>query len=71
MIEPSAATGDVICSRAECTNEATWLIYWRNPRIHAADRTKTWSACDEHHEFLTRYLESRGFPVSTESRSTR
>lgn len=56
------------CSRAGCTTPATWAVDWRNPRIHAADRVKTWLACDEHVEYLRGYLATRDFPVSVRER---
>jgi spore coat protein CotF len=49
------------CSRAGCQQAATANIAWRNPKIHAVDRRKIWSACDEHKNFLVDYLSSRGF----------
>lgn len=52
------------CSRAGCREGAAWTVAWRNPRIHSADRVKTWLACGEHREFLEGYLSSRGFPVT-------
>lgn len=52
-----------VCSRAGCRAVATWRIEWRNPRIHSADRRKTWVACDEHRDFLHDFLASRDFPV--------
>ncbi|WP_347346496.1 hypothetical protein [Microbacterium sp.] len=52
-----------VCSRAGCRSEATWFVVWRNPRIHAADRRKTWAACDEHVAYLRDYLAAREFPV--------
>jgi hypothetical protein len=60
--EPAAET----CSRAGCREAAVWRIDWRNPRIHAEDRRKTWLACDEHVEFLRGFLASRDFPLSVE-----
>lgn len=51
------------CSRAGCTSRANWAIAWRNPKIHAADRRKTWLACDEHREYLTGFLSARSFPL--------
>ena len=51
------------CSRAGCALTATWAIEWRNPRIHTADRRKTWLACGEHLEFLREFLAAREFPV--------
>jgi hypothetical protein len=52
------------CSRAGCTEPATWNVNWRNPRIHPETRVKVWLACDEHRLFLRDYLDTRGFPVS-------
>jgi hypothetical protein len=57
------------CSRAGCRAAATWQIQWRNPRIHAEDRRKTWVACDEHVDFLREFLASRDFPVAVSSLS--
>ncbi|MEP6482640.1 MAG: hypothetical protein ABJA94_11615 [Rhodoglobus sp.] len=51
------------CSRAGCTEPATWNVNWRNPKIHSADRVKIWLACSEHVEYLRDYLATRGFPV--------
>ncbi|MCM6760816.1 hypothetical protein NB037_00140 [Rathayibacter sp. ZW T2_19] len=51
------------CSRAGCTTTATWAVEWRNPRIHAEDRRKTWLACGEHLEFLREFLAAREFPL--------
>lgn len=56
--------GEPTCSRAGCRAIARWRIDWRNPRIHAADRVKSWIACDEHRDFLRDYLSARDFPVS-------
>lgn len=52
------------CSRAGCRAPARWRIDWRNPRIHTADRTKTWVACDDHRDYLREFLAARDFPVS-------
>ncbi|HEV7623328.1 MAG TPA: hypothetical protein VGO26_04280 [Amnibacterium sp.] len=51
------------CSRAGCRAPATWRIDWRNPRLHATSRTKTWLACDEHRPFLVEFLAARDFPL--------
>ncbi|KZE90764.1 hypothetical protein [Microbacterium sp. TNHR37B] len=61
----------VVCSRAGCRAEAVWQVVWRNPRIHAPERRKIWSACDEHRAFLRDYLAARDFPVSVEPLSGR
>lgn len=52
-----------VCSRAGCRTPAAWRVEWRNPRIHAADRRKTWVACDEHVAYLRDFLAARDFPV--------
>jgi hypothetical protein len=52
------------CSRAGCRESASWRLDWRNPRIHAEDRTKTWLACDAHVDFLREFLSSRDFPLT-------
>ncbi|MDE0546831.1 hypothetical protein [Microbacterium sp. C7(2022)] len=57
-------TESAICSRAGCRDHAVWRVEWRNPRIHAPDRVKTWVACDQHRAFLHDYLAARDFPVS-------
>jgi hypothetical protein len=54
----------VACSRAQCRETATWRLDWRNPRIHAEDRVKTWLACDEHVDYLREFLAARDFPLS-------
>ncbi|MET0990399.1 MAG: hypothetical protein ABWY54_07115 [Glaciihabitans sp.] len=51
------------CSRAGCTESATYNVNWRNPKIHGLDRVKVWLACDEHRDFLREFLLARNFPV--------
>lgn len=51
------------CSRAGCSDEASWVLRWRNPKIHDEDRRKTWLACDGHLEYLKDFLEARSFPL--------
>lgn len=51
------------CSRAGCRHEASWAINWRNPKIHAEDRRKTWLACEAHLETLREFLAARDFPL--------
>lgn len=53
----------VICSRAGCRSRAHWRIDWRNPKIHAPDRRKSWTACDEHVGYLKEFLAARSFPL--------
>lgn len=63
MILPSDEPETLSCSRAGCRTHAAWRIDWRNPKIHAADRRKTWLACDEHVDFLREFLAARDFPL--------
>lgn len=51
------------CSAKGCGQPATWVLLWRNPRIHGPERTKEWLACDEHRESLSDFLARRGFPL--------
>lgn len=55
------------CSRAGCREAATVALLWRNPKLHAPDRRKTWLACAEHEGFLHAFLSARSFPVSVVS----
>jgi hypothetical protein len=50
-----------ICSAKGCRIPAAWVLSWNNPSLHTADRRKTWTACDDHLEHLTTFLDSRGF----------
>lgn len=63
MILSSDEPDALVCSRAGCAETASWRIEWRNPKIHAEDRRKTWLACQEHVEFLREFLAARDFPV--------
>ncbi len=63
MIGLDAPADVQTCSRAGCRAHATHRIDWRNPRIHAEDRRKTWLACDEHVGFLRDFLAARDFPL--------
>jgi hypothetical protein len=49
------------CSRRDCRATATWALVWNNPKVHTPDRRKVWVACDEHREYLTNFLDMRGF----------
>lgn len=64
MIGFGTGPDGVICSRAGCRADASWRIEWRNPKIHAENRVKTWTACDEHIDFLAAFLEARSFPLT-------
>ena len=52
---------DVRCSAKGCRRAPAWALRWNNPRIHPAERRKTWLACDEHREPLGEFLAARGF----------
>jgi len=46
------------------------VLVWNNPKVHTAERRKTWTACGEHREYLAGFLAARGFlrevvPVDT------
>lgn len=60
----SREDAEATCSRAGCRAAARWRIDWRNPRIHTADRIKTWVACDTHVDYLRDFLAARSFPVT-------
>lgn len=62
-VEQPSPVEQTECSRAGCREQAVWALRWRNPRIHAADRRKTWIACDEHVVYLREFLSARDFPV--------
>ena len=64
MSTTDASGTDAVCSRASCRAAAHWRVDWRNPRIHTADRVKTWVACDEHRDYLHDFLAARDFPVT-------
>lgn len=64
MIGLGSRLDQTTCSRAGCRESATWRLDWRNPRIHAADRVKTWLACDDHVDYLREFLAARDFPLT-------
>jgi hypothetical protein len=49
------------CSAKGCRADATSVLVWNNPRLHTAGREKTWAACDDHLDSLSRFLDLRGF----------
>ncbi len=63
MIGLGAPLDSTNCSRAGCRENATWRLDWRNPRIHSADRVKTWLACEDHVDYLREFLVARDFPL--------
>ncbi len=60
---PAPPTDDVgpVCSARGCRAAPAWGLHWNNPRLHTADRRKTWLACDEHKHSLADFLAARGF----------
>lgn len=53
--------GPPVCSAKGCRAEAVHLLVWNNPRLHTADREKTWVACESHRQSLSQFLSARGF----------
>ncbi|MEU7553298.1 hypothetical protein AB0B01_13275 [Streptomyces sp. NPDC044571] len=49
------------CSAKGCRDAAVWVLAWNNPKLHTPERRKTWLACEEHREHLSRFLDVRGF----------
>ncbi len=50
-----------VCSAKGCRAAARHLLVWNNPKLHTADREKTWVACDAHRQSLSQFLDLRGF----------
>lgn len=65
VIIPGSSSATHRCSRAGCTEMPSWAIHWRNPKIHAPDRTKIWLSCVGHREYFEAYLGQKGFPVAS------
>ncbi|WP_129838926.1 hypothetical protein [Streptomyces sp. RFCAC02] len=64
MNEPGGAPdGDaaVVCSAKACRAPAEWVLAWNNPKLHTPERRKTWTACEDHREYLSHFLGVRGF----------
>ncbi|MEU8154818.1 hypothetical protein AB0B94_14215 [Micromonospora sp. NPDC048986] len=61
MSIPSPAGEALVCSARGCRSAAVWALEWNNPRLHDADRRKTWLACAEHRGSLGDFLDARGF----------
>lgn len=49
------------CSAKDCRADARYALRWNNPKIHTAERRKTWLACEDHVEYLSEFLSRRGF----------
>ncbi|MGC4880497.1 hypothetical protein ACLQ26_30005 [Micromonospora sp. DT43] len=61
MSLPSPADEPLVCSARGCRAPAVWALEWNNPRLHTAERRKTWLACAQHRGSLGEFLELRGF----------
>ncbi|MEV4465840.1 hypothetical protein AB0J51_19720 [Micromonospora echinofusca] len=61
MSTPLPADEPLICSSRGCRAPAEWALRWNNPRLHDADRRKTWLACTAHRATLGDFLDARGF----------
>ncbi|AJM77701.1 hypothetical protein [Rathayibacter toxicus] len=70
MISLGSTPNPYTCSRAGCLTTATWVLEWRNPRIHDEQRRKSWLACGEHLEFLSEFLRAREFPLQVRPLAT-
>src|SRR5262245_39011426 len=44
-LDPAVAE-DLRCSARGCRQPARYALRWNNPKLHTADRRKTWLACD-------------------------
>ncbi|MDG4765583.1 hypothetical protein O7632_15975 [Solwaraspora sp. WMMD406] len=51
----------LVCSAKGCRASAIWALRWNNPKLHDAQRRKTWLACGQHRERLGEFLAVRGF----------
>jgi hypothetical protein len=58
--EPSTPLSPV-CSAKGCRADAVWVLAWNNPKLHTPERRKTWLACEEHRDHLSKFLGVRGF----------
>ncbi|MER5221333.1 hypothetical protein [Streptomyces flaveus] len=58
---PGSDPASPICSAKGCRADAVWVLAWNNPKLHTPDRRKTWLACEEHREHLSKFLGVRGF----------
>lgn len=57
----NTADPTLICSAKGCRTPAVWVLAWNNPKLHTPERRKTWLACEEHREYLSRFLGVRDF----------
>ncbi|CAN5331750.1 hypothetical protein BH18ACT9_BH18ACT9_09100 [soil metagenome] len=64
---PAPDTVALICSARSCREVATWQLLWNNPKLHTADRRKSWLACTEHRDQLAAFLRARNFLRAVEA----
>ena len=64
--EPVPGREPLVCSAKSCRQPATAALLWNNPRIHTAERRKTWLACRDHERSLSEFLAARGFLRETQ-----
>lgn len=57
------AQPDVVCSAKACRATATDAVIWRNPKLHVEGRRKVWTACPQHTESLSSFVDLRGFLI--------
>lgn len=49
------------CSSKGCSQVAGYAVVWNNPKVHTPEREKTWLACEQHRDFLSDFVDRRGF----------
>ncbi|GAB2975801.1 MAG TPA: hypothetical protein VKY71_10130 [Actinotalea caeni] len=52
---------ELVCSAKGCRENAVWALRWNNPKLHDAERRKTWLACPDHRQHLEHFLTARSF----------
>lgn len=52
---------ELVCSAKGCRENAVWALRWNNPKLHDAERRKTWLACRDHRQHLEHFLTARSF----------
>ena len=60
-LDATHPVGRTVCSAKGCRADAAYGLLWNNPKLHTPDRRKSWLACEEHREHLSRFLGVRGF----------
>ena len=60
MFEDSGPS-ELQCSAKGCRAPAVHQLRWNNPQLHPPEHRKVWLACDEHLDWLSGFLNARGF----------